>query len=179
MSRVSGLAAFLTEQRADPATLQHAVRSLVAEWAGDPTVEAMQTALAAQALEADRLEPQLQQLRRDAQLLEAASLAVLEAAWEDPQLHDAARGAIADAGEKLPIHDHALIAIVVCYGIYLAATGGRKRQRHSIVRRPDGSYEEEIITEWYGPAGVLRALADVLRLPGGDSPPELTEESEE
>jgi hypothetical protein len=176
---VSGLAAFLTDQRTDPATLEHAVRYLVAEWASDPTAEAMREQLAAQAGDRAQLEAQLRGLERDGALLEAASLAVLDAAWEDRALREAARGALLDAKAKLPVDHSALIALVVLYGMYLAVTGGRRSERRSIVRRPDGSYEEETVTEWYGPAGALRALLDALQLPGGATPPQLPEDTDE
>lgn len=160
------LAAFLTAQDADSVTIQYAVRYLVAEWAEDPSVEEMRSTLAEAALDVSNLQSALGQLEGDSSLLEAADLAVLEAAWEDSELIAAVEGAIRDAKAKLPVIEVSVIALVAMYGLYLAATGGRKSVVRSVVRRADGTYEEIEQTEWYGPTAPLSAMAGLFGASG-------------
>jgi hypothetical protein len=167
------LADFLTEQHADPARLQHAVRYLIAEWAADPPPQDMREQLIGAGITVEQLDRILSRLLRDSQLLEAAALSILQAAWHDETLQPMAAGAIGDADIKLPVIEAGLIALVAMYGMYLAKTGGRKHTERVIRRLPDGTYEETESTDWYGPTGPLSAVASVLHpavLETGDPP---------
>lgn len=169
-----GLAAFLSEQRADAATLQQAVRYLVSEW-GDDLPPAQMRAQLDDAAGAEQVDAVLGELTADGELMERLTLAVLEAAWEDDGLREAARGAIEDAKKTLPIIEAAVVAIAAMYGMFLVATRGRKRHARSVVRRPDGTYEERELTEWYGASGPLAVVAKLFVPVGKHGSEELPE----
>jgi hypothetical protein len=167
---------FLTGQEADAATLQHAVRYLVAERSSDATATEMSQRLVEAAGDATLVDHALRQLETDGPLLEALDLAVLQGAWEDDGLRDLVRGAVIDAKLKLPVVEVTVIAVAALYGAWLARTGGRSRHERVITRNPDGSFEERETTEWYGPEGPLREIGRAL---SGMTPPTDTSPGDE
>jgi hypothetical protein len=170
------LADFLTQQQADPAALQHAVRYLVAELENYPTTEAMRATLLDASPGREQLNTALEQLQRDSALLEAANLAALAAAWDDERLRPTAEGAVMSAKTKLPFVELSVVAIFAAYALHLLVTGGRKREVRRVVRHADGTYEELTTTDWYdGPNAALRALAQPLGLASGDDAAEADE----
>jgi hypothetical protein len=105
-------------------------------------------------------------LATDVGLMEAAALEILQTRSEDPSTRPAVTGAFGSANAKLPVVEAALIAIVAVYGMWLAATKGRRSQYTSIGRTADGSWEQEQEIEWYGPSGPLVAITRLLGAPG-------------
>jgi hypothetical protein len=153
---------FLTARDADPAHLQHSVRYLVAEWSADTTPDQMRSELELAIDDPERLRAALTALETDTVLLDVASLDVLQAAWDDDELHDAATGAVDDAKSLLPVIEVGLTALVTMYGLYLARTGGRRRTERHTIRKADGSYETHETTEYHNPADVLASVVSLF-----------------
>jgi hypothetical protein len=148
----------------DPDVLPHAMRYFVSAIAADAPPRRMRDELLAAGIDVDRVDEAVDLLQRDPALLEAAALAVLQAGWEDPVDRDLARNALGGAGTKLPVVEAALISIVAVYGMWLAATKGRRTRERVIRRDADGGWVESEKTEWYGPSGPLEAIGEVLGL---------------
>lgn len=165
----------LQTEAVDPALVPHAMRYFVSAQTGDLPPERMHEDLLAAGVDADRAQ---KLLAEDARLLETASLAILQAGWEDLSSRETVEGALSAAGSKLPVVEVALIAIVAVYGMWLIATKGRRSERTMIRHRADGSWEEERVIEWYGASDPLRAIASMFgggvdSAPDGETP-ELT-----
>ncbi len=56
-----------------------------------------------------------------------------------------------------------ILAIVCMYGMYLHATGGKKKSTKITVHRADGSYEVHEIVDYADSLGPLRAIAGLFR----------------
>jgi hypothetical protein len=163
----------LQRSRTDPALLPHAMRYYVAEQSGDRPPTRMRDDLVEAGLDAAAIDDLVLHLQADAELLQAASLAILQDGYDDPGSRASAEGALHGAQAKLPMVDAGLIAIAVVFGMWLVATKGRKTHRTEIRRSADGSWEEIETTEWYGPGDALEAITKVVGLnpgPGGDAP---------
>lgn len=76
----------------------------------------MRDDLRAAGLNADGTDSVVDMLVRDPALLEAASLVILQAGWEDQISREFAQGALGAARSRLPVVEAALIAIVTVYG---------------------------------------------------------------
>jgi hypothetical protein len=72
------------------------------------------------------------------------------------------RRCFAEARQKLPVIETAIIAIAAMYGMYLIATGGKEMEK--IERRKDGTYVKT--TKWVPAMGPLRAIVDLFKLSG-------------
>ena len=156
--------------RISPSSLPYAMSYLVSTQADDPPPGRIRDRLVAEGVEIEALDKAVAMLMGDAALLEAVSISILQAGWEDPVERDLTAGALTAARTKLPVVEHELIAVVAILGMWLSWTKGRKSHRRVVRRDADGSFEESETTEWYGPAGFLEALAKVLSLGAGDEP---------
>lgn len=152
----------LQQRDIDPALLPHVMRYFVSAWSEDLPPERMRDRLAAAGLDAEALERAQELLAGDAGLMEDASLAILQAGWDESSGRATVDGAFGAASAKLPVVEAGMIAIVAVYGLWLAATKGRRSQRTVIRRGPDGSWEQEETIEWYDPSGPLRAIAGLF-----------------
>jgi len=108
-------------------------------------------------------------LAGDPDALEDASMAVLANAWDDPAMRATVDGALDAASAKLPVVEVGMICVVAIYGLWLAATRGRKSERRTVRRNPDGSWSEETVTAWYGPSEAVGAIVEIL---AGIGPPD-------
>jgi hypothetical protein len=113
---------------------------------------------------------ELRQLEENPDLLEKACLAFLSDVWETEESKLYVRGAVAAAKEKLPVVEVAILAVVAVYAMWLRATGGVRKSKVVVDRRPDGSLRAEAATEFYGPAGALRPIVSLFTgLPSPDA----------
>ena len=155
------LADFLTAQKADAATLQHAVRFLTSQLSGDLPPDAQRAQLEQAAGDEAVVDETLAVLQRDSAVLLEADLAVLAAMWDEPGQREHVRAAVSGAKRKLPVVETAVIATAAMYGLFLVVTGGKKKSTRKVVRR-NGSYEETEETEFHDPTGPLKALSALL-----------------
>jgi hypothetical protein len=157
--------AALQDREIDPSLLPHAMRYFVGAWSEDLSPEQMRDRLISAGVDTAEISRAQELLAEDVSLMEDAALAILQAGWEEPSSRAAVEGAFGAASAKLPVVEAALIAIVAVYGMWLAATKGRRSQHTVIRRKGDGSWEEEQSIEWYGPSGPLRAIAGLFGAP--------------
>ena len=111
----------------------------------------------------DRVDSARADLVRDPVLLESAALTVLSDAWADESERDRLRAVLTETKDKLPVVEVASIAIMCMYGMYLWATGGKKKSEERTIKRPDGSFEHTVKVEWHDPFGPLGALVRLFR----------------
>jgi hypothetical protein len=111
----------------------------------------------------DRVDTARTDLTRDPSLLESAALLVLSAAWAEDSERDQIRAVLAETKGKLPVIEVAIIATACMYGMYLLATGGKKKTTKTTIRKPDGSYESRETIEYADPARPLGAIANIFR----------------
>lgn len=111
----------------------------------------------------DRVDTARTDLTRDPSLLESGALVVLSAAWAEESERDQLRAVLAETKGKLPVIEVAIIATACMYGMYLLATGGKKKATKTTIRKPDGSYESRETIEYADPARPLGAIADIFR----------------
>jgi hypothetical protein len=156
------LAEFLTSQRADAATLQHAVRYIVGELSDDLRSDAQRDEIARATGDVTSVDDALAALESDSAVLLDADLAVLAVLWEDPDQRERVRAAVLGAKAKLPVVETVVITTAAMYGLYLIVTGGKKKRIRKVERKPDGSYKETEETEFHDPTGPLKALGGVL-----------------
>ena len=154
---------FLTERAVDSDTIHQAARFYLAERTDDMDEEEMKEELVRQAGDPDAVEAALRLLERDSAALENAGLALLSAAWDDPQERERVKGAIEGAKKQMPIIEIAILAIVGMYGMYLVKTGGKQRVTKVVKRNPDGSLEETEITEYHKPSEPLSAVVSTIK----------------
>jgi hypothetical protein len=168
------LAAHLNHHAVDSGRLEHAMRFLLAQWADYMSPDDMTTDLLNAGITPEDLKAASAALTRSPALLDEAALDVLSAAWNDPGLHDAARNSIEEASNRLPVIEVGTIVIAAMYGLWLLSTRGKRSTTRTVRRSADGTYEETETTEWYDPAGPLRAVVDLLRPTSGDELPDPT-----
>jgi hypothetical protein len=153
---------FLNSQQADSDTLQQALRYYLAERTDDLAPEEMRDELTAAVGEADPLDFAISRLEADSETVDAAALAVLSAAWDDPAERERVRSAVENARVKLPVIEVGILAIAAMYGLWLLKTGGVKETEEATRRAPDGSFEQTRRTTFYSPEGPLRAVIGIL-----------------
>lgn len=164
--------AVLERRDLDPSLLPHAMRYFVSAWSQDVPPEQMRDNLLAAGVDSAELSRAEELLSADPALIENAALAILQAGWEDPSNRAVVDGALGAAGAKLPVVEVALIAIVAVYGMWLAATRGRRSQRTVIRRHADGSWEQEQEISWYDASGPLGAIAGLFGASADNAPDE-------
>jgi len=102
-------------------------------------------------------------LMGDPRLLESAALVVLSAAWAEESERDRLRAVLAETKGKLPVIEVAIIAVACMYGMYLLATGGRKKYEKTTTHNPDGTFVEKEKIEYTDPTRPLGAIANIFR----------------
>jgi hypothetical protein len=91
-----------------------------------------------------------------------ASLAILQAGWDDPDLREVTRETILDAKNKLPVIEVAATAIVLMYGLWLLTTRGRKSHTKTVTHGAYGAFTMTETTEWYDANSPLRAVVGLF-----------------
>jgi hypothetical protein len=157
------LLAFLESIDADADTIEQGTRYYLAERTNDLPYEDMQAQLLKSATDARQAQEYLQLLAIRSDYLEQGALAVLSAAWEEPDQPELIRNALLDAKTKLPVIEAAILATVVMYGLYLLATGGKKREKRVVERTEQGRFKETTETEYYNAARPLASIAQLFR----------------
>jgi hypothetical protein len=150
---------FLESQDADAATIQHATRYYISERYGDVPPSKMKAKLVQAGAEEASIQGAQKQLEENPALLENACLAFLSLAWEEQGQEQRIRNAFAEAKNKLPVIELAILSVVGMYAMYLVVTGGKKKSVTE--RKPDGSYKET--TEYEPPTGPLGTLVKLVR----------------
>lgn len=143
--------------------LEHSVNFLVAAWSGYKPPEDMDVDMITAGIDATTLETAKVQLAETPGLLDEATLNIMSAAWDDPELHDTAVESLEEAANRLPVIEIGLIVTGTMYGLWLLTTRGRRATTRTTRRNDDGSFEETETTEWYDPTGPLRVLIDSIR----------------
>jgi hypothetical protein len=136
----------LQAKGADSDVLMQAARYYMAERCDDLSNDEMLEEMVAQAGDENKVRSELAKLADDPAHLEAAALAVLHWAWDDPAERPRVERAIDGAKGKLPVIEVAILAMVTLYGMYLFTTGGKKKETKK--GGVDGSLQESII-EYY------------------------------
>jgi hypothetical protein len=155
---------FLKEIQPDADSIQQAARYYVAQRSDDlPEDEMAAEVRRALANPADADAAQ-RELARDSRALENAALAVLSVAWQDPNEREKVRAAFVGAKGKLPLIELGILATVTIYGMWLVVTGGVKKHRVIIQRKPDGTLVEVEVTEFFGPPPVAKLLKSFYEL---------------
>lgn len=111
----------------------------------------------------NRMDTACTDLTHDPSLLESAALIVLSAAWAEESERDQLRAVLAETKGKLPVIAVAIIATACMYGMYLLATGGKKKVTKTTIRKPGGSYESREMIDYADPARPLGAIANIFR----------------
>lgn len=166
------LADHLNQRGVDSAHVEHAVRFLIGQWANYKSPDDMTTDLIEAGVASDALYAATAALTDDPELLDQAALDILSAAWNDPDLHAAAQASIDEASTRLPVIETGAIVVAAMYGLWLLTTRGRRSTTRTVRRRADGTYEQTETTEWYDPAGPLRAVVDLIRPVPSDALPD-------
>lgn len=118
------LAEFLNATKADPDTLQQALRMHISERTDDLTRKEMLSELRSSANDEEELSRMLKQLEHDPDILQEAALAYFAQAWDDEEQIPSIRAAFENAKSRLPVIETAILAIVAMYGMYLLTTRG-------------------------------------------------------
>ncbi len=156
------LAAALNRQHADADVVHQAVRYYLAERFGDLDVDQMRQTVA-ERVGSTQADAMVFQLIGNPGLLEQSALLILSSAWSDEQERERLASAVGDAKGKLALVEAGLLALVTIYGLYLLATGGVRRSDTTVIRRPDGSYEERTVVEYTDPGSALGSLLSRIR----------------
>jgi hypothetical protein len=164
----TSFAEFLNARRIDDEKILVALRYYVAELTDDKLPDELRADVVDQVGDAGRVDEALRRLSADRPAEVAAALAFFSAQWDDPAERERIARAFEGSGTKLPVIEAGLIAMVSMYGMFMIATLGRKSSRRTTRRGTDGSFEETVEEEWWGPTGPLRTLVDLMR-PGGKS----------
>lgn len=151
---------YLTSIQAQRDTIQQGLRLYLAERTDDLPIEEMQTVLR-DAISESQWQAGLRQLTSDSELTEAAALAVLSADWEDPARRPAIRSALENARKKLPVMEALILVTPIMYGMYLLATGGKKKSKR-VSRDKNGKFVSEEI-EYASPSPWLETLLKIFR----------------
>lgn len=152
----------LNAKRPSSSAVNEAVRYLVAEWSGDRTPEQLGEDLAAAAGDSPWLADTLDRLGRDAQLLDALHLSILDRAWEDEEARAQVAGALEDARDSLPVADVVPLAVIALFALRTVISRGRRRTTRIYERLPDGTFRSIETTE-YESTGELGSIAEELR----------------
>jgi hypothetical protein len=158
----TGLDEFLASREADADTIQQAMRSWVLRRTDFMSPEAMRVELAAAVGSDAAVAEALAALQRDAGLLESVSLAVLSDAWGSPPEAERIARAVDDAKTKMPVIEVGIMAMVAMYGMYLAATRGKKSEEWIVQRDEQGRLQKVRRTSYFGPTGPLSALGGMI-----------------
>lgn len=156
------LADELNTRGIDTDGVHQALRYYLAERLDDLPPEDMLERMYA-AASRDRVDTARNDLTRDPSLLESVALVILSAAWAEESERDQLRAVLAETKGKLPVIEVAIIATACMYGIYMLATGGKKKATKTTIRKPDGSYESRETIEYTDPARPLGAIIDIFR----------------
>lgn len=156
------LAEYLTDQGADSATVQHAVRYIVADLSNDLPDRQMREELIQRADDEQAVSEGLDLLSSDSATLLDVDLAVLSALWDDDGTREIVRGAIGDAKDKLPVVEVAIIALAAMYGVYMVVTKGQKRRVKQVKRTAEGWVEREEV-EFYDFSAPVSALGAIVK----------------
>jgi hypothetical protein len=172
------LAAQLNLGDVDSGRLEHAMRFLVAQWSDFKSADEMTADMVSSGTAPDVLQAASVALSDNPALLDEAALDILSVGWNDPDMHLAARNSLDEASSRLPVIELGAIVVAAMYGLWLLTTRGRRSTTRTTRRQSDGTYEETETTEWYDPAGPLRAVVDLIRPPNADELPAPTSTAE-
>jgi hypothetical protein len=140
-----------------------ATRAFISELTGDLLPVEMKDQMVSVATDREALERAILGLEESAQECADACLDFLAWAWDDAANREAIRQAFAGTAVKLPAIEVGLVALTAMYGMYLAATGGRRKETYTVRQKPDGTFEKTVVIEY---AGVAEALSMVAKLFG-------------
>lgn len=110
-----------------------------------------------------KTEAAVARLKADRESQVQVALAFMADRWTEPVDRDRIVRAFGGASTKLPVIEAGLIAIVGMYAMYLVATGGVRKRTTRVVRRPDGSFEEKVEVEMFGPTGPLQSIVALFK----------------
>jgi hypothetical protein len=167
------LLVFLESIDADADTIEQGARYYLAERTDDLPHHDMQAQILASALDPAQAQELLRLLAHRSDVLEQGALAVLSAAWEQPGQPELIRNALLDAKAKLPVIEAGILAIVVMYGLYLCATGGKKREKRVVERTEKGRLKETTEIEYYSATSPLTAITQLFRQTPDSDPQQL------
>ena len=153
---------FLTEQHVDSDGIQQAARLYLAERTDDLTKREMRQQLDQATGDARLIDTLMKKLEQDSAAVENGALVLLSWAWEEPGERERVIRAIEQAKAKLPVIEVTLIVIATMYGMYLIATGGKKKVTTWVKRREDGKLEESRETIEY--AGFPEVISAMVKL---------------
>lgn len=152
----------LNAKQPSSSTVAETVRYLVAEWSGDRAPDQLGEDLAIAAGDSQSLADTLDRLGRDAQLLDALHLMILDRAWGDEEGRAQVADAMGDARDSLPVADVVPLAVVALFALRTVITRGRRRTVRIYERRPDGTFRSIETTEFES-TGELASIAEELR----------------
>ncbi|MGI8333743.1 hypothetical protein ACRYCC_27665 [Actinomadura scrupuli] len=163
------LADLLNTADVDRDSVHQAVRYYLGERLDDLPPDEMRSELDG-AVGDEAVDALLRQLTDSESLLDQASLLFLTSSYAEPGEREVVAAAIDQAKTKLPVVEAGLIALVCLYGMYLVATGGVRKSEKSVVRKPDGSFEERTTVEYSEPGNLIGAILEVLRRTNDQAP---------
>jgi hypothetical protein len=119
-----------------PATVPHAMRYLVSVWADDLPPSRMREQLVEEGVPGSSVDQAAALIEYNSALMEDVALSVLQTGYADDDTRALADGALDAANAKLPLVEAGLIAIVAVYGMWVAATKGRRSHKRVIAAPP-------------------------------------------
>lgn len=143
-------------------TILVATRAFISEITDDLLPSEMKDQMISATKNANMFESEILQLESSAQERLEACLNFLAWAWENQTNRQLIQAAFEGAAAKLPAIETGLLALIAMYGMYLVATGGRRKEIRKIRQKTDGTFEEEIITEWESPTGTLLSITKLF-----------------
>jgi hypothetical protein len=162
MTPLQSFAGFLNERRPEDEKVLVAMRFYMSEITDDK----LPRELAGEMQEAIGHERQvhaaLAQLEGNRAEQVHIALAFLAHRWEEPAERDRIIRAFDGAATKLLVVESGLIAMISMYAMFLIATGGRRKTTRTVVRKPDGRFEETVTEEMFGPSGPLQAIVSLF-----------------
>lgn len=154
---------FLNASPREDEKILMALRFYLSEATDDKLPREMQAEVERAIGDEAQTEQALAQLKADRASQVSVALALLADRWEDPAEKERIVRAFGGASTKLPVVEAGLIAIMGMYGAYLIVTGGVRKRKSRVVRRPDGSFEETHEVEFYGSAGPLQSIVSLIK----------------
>ena len=155
---------YLESQKVDSDTIQQAAKYYIAELTDDKTASELRAELKGAGADDTTISAALEGLKKDPSALETVLLLVLSDAWEKEGQQQKVRDAVEEAKGKAPVIEIGIIALVGVYGMYLVATGGRRKVKKIVRRRPDNTLEEVEETVYEPPTETLKALVNMVNL---------------
>ena len=148
-------AEYLNTVRPNDEMIEVAARAYLSELTNDELPAEIRKKLLSVSAGNDELDSALSRLEHSPLERRDADLAFLAWAWDQPANRERIAAAFRGAESKLPAFESALLALIALYGMYLLTTRGIRKVTRIVKKKPDGSFEEQNVTDYESPVGPM------------------------